>query len=58
VFYIISVLILIFQAHTAAVEAEWTVGRMWQYMQDIAERHRHDLTSEMLLGGIISEEHA
>lgn len=47
---------LIYEAHKAAVEAEWTVGDLWQYMQDMADRYQQSLSSELLLQGIIVQE--
>jgi len=53
-----------FQAHNAAVEAGWTVGKMRRYMRDMAKRYEESLSSELLLKGIIdgiidqAEEHS
>jgi len=38
------------------VEAEWTVGDLWHYMQQMASRYQQSLSSELLLQGIIAQE--
>ena len=50
---IIVLCIVICQVHKAAVEAGWTVGDLWRYMQHMVNCYGRSLSSEMLLQGII-----